>query len=205
MTSNTPASDEDDIVLSGGCHCGLINYHSTTLPISLINCHCIDCRHMSGGPYITWASFPTSSIRWFSISTLDTGSLIPGDSTMGQYSANSWGIRGFCKDCGSTLRLLHKCDPERVSVAAGSITEQSLLGVSLQVTKHIFLHEKPRWEVLGEDGLERHQGFSDKALEKKIEVWREENPEMTTEELNRPENAWPKRYKKTAVARPWNV
>lgn len=136
---------------------------------------------MSGGPYITWADFPASSIRWHSIAISDMGSKIPGDATMAQYSSNDWAIRGFCGDCGSTLRLWYKCEPDRVSIAAGSFHEPSLKGVTLKAKKHIFLHEKAPWVVLGDDGLDRYQGFSDKVLEKKVEEW--------MEELCRPENA----------------
>ena len=116
---------------------------------------------MSGGPYITWADFLVSSIDWFSVGSSGSGTRIPDDSASSEYSSNDSAIRGFYGDCGSRIRLWYKCNPARCSIAVGSIDEASVQVESLKVNKHIFLREKASWEVLGDDGLEPYQGFSE--------------------------------------------
>lgn len=41
---------------------------------------------------------------------------------------------------------------------------------------HIFLKDKAQLEVLGEDALNRHEGFSEDGFDKKIDQWVKAHP-----------------------------
>lgn len=59
--------------------------------------------------------------------------------------------------------MMYHCEPNSIGIAAGTIDEGSL-PAGKEVGKpiaHIFLKEKAGWEVLGEDGIERFDEFSE--------------------------------------------
>jgi hypothetical protein len=41
---------------TGGCACGAIRYECNAEPIMMGKCHCRDCQHISGGPFVPSSS-----------------------------------------------------------------------------------------------------------------------------------------------------
>lgn len=81
-------------LLRGGCVCGAVCYECSGDPIMTFNCHCRDCQHVSGGPYIAVLYFPHESF------VLTKGELrhhFTESEAMGRHK------RGFCPDCGSRI------------------------------------------------------------------------------------------------------
>ena len=140
---------ESSIVLRGGCCCGRVQYTSTSLPSDIQHCHCIMCRRLSGSAFLTFADFPTSSV------TLD-----PSASLQTLYLSDV-AERGYCSACGTPITMKYACEPEKMSIAAGTIDEESVERGLGQATAHIFLSQKAGWYTVGEDGLKRWDRFSD--------------------------------------------
>ncbi|MBP7002081.1 GFA family protein [Amaricoccus sp.] len=40
-----------DFPVEGGCQCGAVRYRLTAPPLSVYNCHCVDCRRGSGSTH----------------------------------------------------------------------------------------------------------------------------------------------------------
>jgi hypothetical protein len=40
------------VPFTGGCACGAIRYECNAEPIMMGKCHCRDCQHISGGPFV---------------------------------------------------------------------------------------------------------------------------------------------------------
>ena len=38
-------------MIQGGCHCGAVRYESDGKVMRFVNCHCPDCRKLSGASY----------------------------------------------------------------------------------------------------------------------------------------------------------
>lgn len=74
------------------------------------------------------------------------------------------------------MTIWYKCHPARYHIAAASIDEESVKGELPKMRNHIFLKDKAQWEVLGEDGLDRHEGFSEDGFDKKIDQWMKAHP-----------------------------
>lgn len=133
-------------LVTGSCRCGAIKYSSTHLALELTNCHCVTCRKLSGGPYLTFGAFPVSSLTFDSKPTaLKTT----------EYSDIA--TRTHCRECGSPISMQYKRQPERIWLTAGTFDE--IRGDMGKVEQHIFLREKAPWFEVPEDGILRFKGF----------------------------------------------
>src|SRR5712675_1365284 len=47
---------------TGGCVCGGTRYVLKSRPITLVDCHCVDCRRSAGAPYVQWGSVPRADV-----------------------------------------------------------------------------------------------------------------------------------------------
>src|SRR5436190_12280912 len=130
-----------NVVLRGGCACNHIRYTSRTLPEYISNCFCVQCRKASGGPYQSFAEFPTSSITWLA------------EPKYRQSSDKA--RRAFCEKCGSSLVFQYNATPERISLAAGTIDDWDVKGELVKPREYTFIKEKPVWFDLPDDGLQK--------------------------------------------------
>ncbi|MFF8789418.1 GFA family protein [Streptomyces sp. NPDC015125] len=85
----------DSPLRSGGCLCRRIRFALTGVADYPHTCSCTHCQRLSGGPLMSWVSFPLSGLTW-------TGE---GGEPVWHYT---WpdSRRGFCPDCGSQLCAL---------------------------------------------------------------------------------------------------
>lgn len=68
--------------------------------------------------------------------------------------------------------MQYKFQPEWISIAAGSIDEESVHGQLVGVSEHIFLGEKAAWFEVPDDGAERFERFSGN-FQEQIDTWKE--------------------------------
>ncbi|KAG5298206.1 glutathione-dependent formaldehyde-activating protein superfamily domain-containing protein [Histoplasma ohiense] len=114
-------------LLKGSCLCSKTSFTSTKLPLCLTHCHCIPCRKLSGGPFTTWADFPSNAISWTPPAAATTAPIATSttSSTSGNPEAPACGngmptlrrsskiaTRGFCESCGSTVSMQYDMDPD---------------------------------------------------------------------------------------------
>ncbi|KAL2073356.1 hypothetical protein VTL71DRAFT_10680 [Oculimacula yallundae] len=149
--------------LTGSCKCGKVTYSSSFFPTGLTNCHCKTCRKVSGAPYLTFAGFPVSAITYGS----DVSSL-----TRTTYS--ELGERTHCSSCGTPISMQYKCDPDSISITAGSIDEESLKGPLPKVSQELFLSEKASWfDVPGDEKGQcpKYEKFSVN-FQRQLDAWK---------------------------------
>ncbi|EER36560.1 DUF636 domain-containing protein [Histoplasma capsulatum H143] len=173
MSTTTSTATNSPPVLVGGCACSYIRYASTSLPISLSHCFCVECRKTAGGPFQTYVRFPTAAITWLN------------DRQPKYFSASTFARRGFCDKCGSSLVFQMNEHPERISLAGGSIDDwdvkwgQSGKGEERgeaeagfkedgwdtlnKSTVYYWVREKPSWYKVPNDGLVKY--FTDPDIE----------------------------------------
>ena len=152
------------ILLRGSCHNHSLTYISTALPSNLEICHCITCRHLSGSSSLTFVDFPRESVAFSSSVSRPEGMIVPDNPYPLQILHTSdAGFRGFYMLCGIPLFMIYHCEPEQIGIAVGTIDEGSVLrdeGAEMEKSVgHIFLREKAGREVLGDDDIERFEGF----------------------------------------------
>jgi hypothetical protein len=78
------------------CACGMVRFEFDTDPTFIATCHCLDCKHASGGEAATWFGVPTSDF------TLTAGQTNLRAFTYVADSGNRLD-RNFCTTCGSRL------------------------------------------------------------------------------------------------------
>jgi len=147
------------ILLTGSCQCGAVTYTSTHLPTHFTSCHCSTCRKLSGAPFLTFGDFPIESISF-------TGTL-PKRKTYSDVA-----VRSHCPECGSPIGMQYNCEPEWMSITAGTIDEKSVSGGLPGIQQNIFLEEGAGWYKLPEDNkVGKHETFPC-AFQMKIDAWK---------------------------------
>lgn len=149
-----PASKEP-ITARGSCACGKLSWSTTaTSANSSANCYCSTCRKISGSPYITFLDVPLCRFTY---------SPPLGWPYLKLFEASPYAQRGFCGECGSTLSMWYRADPDNIHLAVGSLDEnRSVEGWYKGPESHIYLKDVPSWHEVAEgDGLRRNETMVD--------------------------------------------
>ena len=134
MPSKTP--DAVDEVFEGGCFCGALRYRVTSPAWDICHCHCADCRHASGAPFVTWASFHLERFKF-----------VKGTPGAHHYDGR---IRTFCRDCGTSVGFWQEGFAE-YDVTVATLDQPGML----VPTHHIWTEDQLPWVNLV-DNLPRH-------------------------------------------------
>lgn len=116
--------------LTGGCVCGGTRYVLEEAPVSLGDCHCVDCRRSAGAPYVTWGSVRPNAL------TLARGEVrkVP--------FANR--VRHFASCCGTHLFFDEGGDPEWIDVTIASLDDPA----RFPPEKAVWIEDKLPWVQL---------------------------------------------------------
>jgi hypothetical protein len=94
--------------LDGGCACGRIRYRLQSRPCDTGYCHWGICRRCSGAPAVVYASVPLAHFEMLQGNTRTCRS-------------THFGVRGFCGDCGSALRMRVAHEPDVIDVTVATL------------------------------------------------------------------------------------
>ena len=168
-TSEQPVSLPPS-VLKGSCFCGQVVLHSSTLPLSITLCHCIECRKASGAPFLTFGLFHNEALQWTSSSADKKPSIKITPSPISKWGP-SIAVRGSCGKCGTPIFMKYHCRPDGTSVVMGIVDDTQIRGSIPRPKEHIFLSDKAIWWDLAEgDGLARHEEFNE-LFKARLEAW----------------------------------
>lgn len=98
--------ENDEQVVTGGCYCGAIRFHTNAAPLTVSYCHCVDCRRATGAPVAAFAAFEEKAVQFS-----------PNDGR--RASVNAGVMRSFCPDCGSPIASRFDYLPGQVYIAVG--------------------------------------------------------------------------------------
>lgn len=98
----------------GGCLCGTIRYTADQAPLQVVNCHCAMCRRHSGAAFLTYAAFPSDSVRFLTVAPR-------------RYRSSEAAVRGHCERCGSPIDFVFDADPTLIWLTLGSLDQPELL------------------------------------------------------------------------------
>lgn len=117
------------------CFCGAVALTATAPPKSVVNCHCGQCRRLSGAAFTSWASFPREAVP------------LCGDEPVTAFAVTSRVTRHFCRTCGSHVFTTDVRMPQTVGVPAGVID-----GAALPAPKaHYFVDDGAPWHAIHDD------------------------------------------------------
>ena len=132
--SNSPAGDRQ---YRGGCLCGAIRYEVTGPPVVVAQCHCQECRKLSGSGHSIGAMFAARNL------TL-TGE--PGEFKY-RSAAGTEVTRAFCPICGSSVLGHNTGTSGHVTIALGTMDDAS----DLRTQVVIYRRDRMPWDHLEPD------------------------------------------------------
>ena len=78
-------------MIQGSCLCGGVRFEIDERQILIINnCHCTNCRKVSGAAFGTFVQVPGEHFQW-----------LAGKELVSTYESSPGNHRGFCRVCGS--------------------------------------------------------------------------------------------------------
>lgn len=101
---------------TGGCLCGAVRYEVSGDPIRVANCHCDDCRKVTGAAFATNVFVKEDDL------TIQSGDL--GSYSHQSDSGNTM-TKKFCSNCGSQVFSEGTGSPGAVGIKVGSIDDAS--------------------------------------------------------------------------------
>jgi len=125
------------------CYCVAVSLTAAAAPRSVVNCHCGQCRRLSGAAFTTWASFPRSAIA------------TTGDEPLHSFQVTPNVTRYFCRVCGSHVFSADVRLPTILGVPMGALEGEPLGPPSA----HYFIDHKAPWQAVC-DGLPQFGGES---------------------------------------------
>ncbi|MHA6296837.1 GFA family protein [Devosia sp. CAU 1758] len=122
---------------SGRCLCGEISYVAHGKPLIVAQCHCEECRRISGTGHTIGAMFPKEAVEIFG--DLKTFRYLSGK--------DSEVTKAFCNSCGSPVFGTNTRSPEHLTLSLGTMDDAK--GLSVEVV--IFERDKQHWDHLQSD------------------------------------------------------
>ena len=122
---------------TGKCACGGVTFEIETAKANVVNCHCSDCRGLTGAAFTTY--FVVSAKRF---------ALTQGEEQLKSYAPKEQVARHFCTTCGTPLFNTNARYPGLRMVYYGTIAfdEAPVPGTNT------FCRSKLPWVEVYEDG-----------------------------------------------------
>lgn len=100
--------------LHGQCFCGRVQVRVQKALKPPVNCHCSQCRRLSGAAFTTWFSIQRDAL------------VISGEDALSTCHPTDNLTRQFCKFCGSHVWTLDQRQPGIAGLHAGTFEGQEL-------------------------------------------------------------------------------
>lgn len=122
---------------TGRCLCGDVTYVANGPPVVVAQCHCEECRRLSGTGHTIGAMFAAEAVT------------LHGNLGTFRYKSgkNADVTKAFCAACGSPILGTSSRTPGHVTLPLGTMDNAD--GLEVQVV--IFERDRPHWDCLGEE------------------------------------------------------
>ena len=127
--------------MQGGCYCKAIRFEVTGDPLWVGVCYCVDCRKISGSPYIVFAGYLKENVK-----------MLQG--TPHDFASSENVRRSFCAVCSSPFayRYVHEESNGWLFIPIGVFDDPS----SFKITKHIWVSQKLPWLQITDNAPQEH-------------------------------------------------
>ncbi|MFO7573305.1 MAG: GFA family protein [Gaiellaceae bacterium] len=129
-------------VLTGTCLCGGVRFELAEPFEHVGACHCESCKKLSGGGATVSGRVRTEAVR-----------IVAGQELLATYQPAEGSAKTFCSVCGTNLFGGGWPESPQTPVRLTALDEP--YDGTLQA--HIFTRSLAPWEMLPEDGAERHE------------------------------------------------
>ena len=133
-------------MLKGSCYCGAVRYEIHGKLLMFANCHCPDCRKMTGSTF--------SSV----LVTESEGFKVLGEENLVLFQSSPGKQRCFCKTCGCQLFSRAERRPGMVFVRAGSLDDDP----HMKPQSHFWTSTKAPWHEITDSIPQYLEGLQQK-------------------------------------------
>ena len=121
-------------MINGSCFCGKIKFRVNGNILAMTNCHCSQCRKVTGAAFGTLAFCKKEDFKYIS-----------EENHISSYRLSEQFTRTFCDICGSPLLVEgHEAFGSMVGIPAGLLDDDP----KVKPSKHIFVGSKaPWWDI----------------------------------------------------------
>jgi len=130
----------DVTVLQGSCLCGGVRFEVTGPFERVVQCHCSNCKKISGGAGTVSGRAQTDAIR-----------VVAGEELVRTFQPAEGTAKTFCAECGSNLFGGGWPASEHTSVRLSALDSP----FTDKPTAHFYVRSVAPWETLPDDGAER--------------------------------------------------
>lgn len=128
-------------MIKGSCFCNAVTYESSGKILHFINCHCPDCRKLSGATFAP-----------FLIVEADGFKVVSGEDKLTPFESSPGKFRMFCKECGT--HLFRRGDGI-VVIRAGTVDGDP----GVRPEADIWVKFKAPWFDIHSDAVQIEEGF----------------------------------------------
>ena len=128
--------------MQGSCLCGGVRFEIAEPFVTVSQCHCTNCKRISGGVGTTSGRTRTEAVR-----------ILEGEELLRPYTPAEGSAKTFCSVCGSNLFGGGWPESEMCSVRLSAIDS----GFDGKPEAHIYARSVAPWETLPDDGLPRYE------------------------------------------------
>ena len=114
--------------ITGSCFCKTVQYRIKSAISMAVNCHCNNCKKISGGAFASLAVVREKHLE-----------ITSGEESLATYQLSENLKKHFCSRCGTKLFLTFERFPGAVGVYGGTFDDPNWYERSPVTTKHIFL------------------------------------------------------------------
>ena len=125
---------DNEIKLSGGCHCGAVRYTLHATPLSVQHCHCESCRKTTGALHATVGIMRRDKVE------------IAGAENLTKYRTSPGFEQQFCRTCGCNLFAYDDDDTTFFLVNLPTLDGDQAPGHPGDMESHIFMSSRAKWE-----------------------------------------------------------
>lgn len=133
-------------MIKGSCYCGAVRYEIHGKLLMFANCHCPDCRKMTGSAF--------SSV----LIAESEGFKVIGEENLVSFQSSPGKQRCFCKNCGCHLFSRAEHRPGKVFFRAGSLDEDP----HMKPQHHFWTSAKAPWHDITDSIPQHPEGFPQK-------------------------------------------
>jgi hypothetical protein len=137
-------SSKEFVMLRGSCFCKAVQYESHGRILRFFNCHCPDCRKLSGAAFASFLSVEADGFR-----------IVAGEEKLHPYQSSPGKARNFCGVCGTHLFRRVEGTPGSVLIRAGTLDDDPGIRPSVD----IWVSLKAPWHDIPAGAQQFDQGF----------------------------------------------
>ncbi|MFY0680255.1 MAG: GFA family protein [Thalassovita sp.] len=120
---------------TGKCLCGAVTFVAKGSPVVVAQCHCEECRRLSGTGHSVGAMFGSDTV------------VVSGPLSEFSYDSGNGSkvTKTFCATCGSPIYGSNTRSPGHLTLSLGTFDDAE--GLEIEVV--IFDRDKPHWDQIG--------------------------------------------------------